>query len=460
MSFREQLEAALPEYLVRQRWFRAKTRSILHVNISSSIKLGTYVVLLLDVHYVEGEADLYLLPVQYNSEEGDRGIASVVMPDGKRTTVDDALSSAAFRGMLFGLLVTGATASSADGSLQARQIIELPSPPGVTASSLSKAEQSNTSIIYDSRYILKLFRKLEAGVNPDIEMGAFLASHGFGHTPAIISALEFQNNERTVFSAGILQRFVPNQGDAWSYTLRAIENKQGYAGSAKLLGKRTAEMHAALSSDMDNPDFAPETFTTAHAEELSHEIGELAHAVLRLLRDKLSDLGENERALAEQVISYEERIYDQIKSLANLRTDAQRIRHHGDYHLGQVLYTGSDFMIIDFEGEPARPLAERRAKALALRDVAGMLRSFQYAAYSARCDKPDDWCNETSRLYLDAYYDRAAAHGFLPSSREQCQSFLDIFLLQKALYEVNYELNNRPAWAGIPLRGIIGLIER
>jgi maltose alpha-D-glucosyltransferase/alpha-amylase len=181
-----------------------------------------------------------------------------------------------------------------------------------------------------------------------------------------------------------------------------------------------------------------------------------------LLQEKLAVLASPEALLAQRVLDHEPQIMQRFTALAKVSTSARRIRYHGDYHLGQVLYTGSDFMIIDFEGEPARPLKDRRMKALALRDVAGMLRSFQYAAYSALPENQAlaaTWCSQVSKLYLDSYFAEADSHVFLPSTVEQRQFFLDAFVLQKALYEVQYELNNRPGWVGIPLRGILSLIE-
>jgi maltose alpha-D-glucosyltransferase/alpha-amylase len=227
-------------------------------------------------------------------------------------------------------------------------------------------------------------------------------------------------------------------------------------------------MHAILASDDSNPDFAPEPFGVDDAAKLSDEVGRQASSSLELLKAKAATLSSAEADLATRVLALEARIIQRVRKIASLTTDVPRIRHHGDYHLGQVLYTGSDFMIIDFEGEPARPLSERRTKALALRDVAGMLRSFQYAAYAGLyglvAGLPTDpesaekvaecsafWNSEVSKLYVDAYFQEA---GMRPP-----EAFLDAFLLQKALYEVQYELNNRPAWVGIPLRGILSLME-
>jgi maltose alpha-D-glucosyltransferase/alpha-amylase len=382
--------------------------------------------------------------------------------DDSSPAVYDALLSPFFRTVLLRLMAEGRPSFG----LIAKGSITPPPLDGIVKSFVSKAEQSNTSIIYGSQYILKLFRKLESGINPDIEMGAFLTAQGFKNTPATLATLEYKPNPDESFFAAILQEFVPNEGDAWKYTLGALASFDGsdlggYSDSARLLGVRTAQMHLALASSKTDADFAPEPFTSEDAKTLASEILEQAESALAVLDSKLSALSAADQQLAQQVLHLKDRITKRFAALSAISTSAKRIRYHGDYHLGQVLYTGSDFMIIDFEGEPARPLSERRAKTLALRDVAGMLRSFNYAAYSgAAPELADSWFRQVSRLYLDAYFAEAKSAPFLPSTPEQRTFFLDAFLLQKALYEVQYELNNRPAWVGIPLRGILSLLEK
>ena len=461
-SLIQQLESALPAYIVTRRWFRAKALSISSVKVSTTIELDGFLILLLTIAYQQGGSDLYLLPVTSATspnveERSEDPIITFESPDGDPVAVYDAVYSPFFR-TAFLRMITSSTTSS----------IAPPPEEGIVKSFVSRAEQSNTSIIYGQDYILKLFRKLESGINPDIEVGAFLTSQGFKNTPAMLARLELQSNGET-FSAAILQQFVANQGDAWKYTLTALEQfgktpetLGDYERSAQLLGTRTAQMHIALSSDVTNADFAPETFTERDAVAVSEEITAQARSAIGLLREKLGVLAAEEALLAQRVLEHEAQILQRFSALAKVSTSARRIRYHGDYHLGQVLYTGSDFMIIDFEGEPARPLKDRRTKALALRDVAGMLRSFQYAAYSALPTEQAlaaEWCNKVTKLYLDAYFAEADAQVFLPSTAEQRQFFLDAFVLQKALYEVQYELNNRPGWVGIPLRGILSLIE-
>ncbi len=479
-----QLELDLPHYLLGRRWYRSKAQIISALKIQDVIQADGFLVLVLNVSYSGGGEDLYLLPITTSAPGGaDEPITSFQTEEGEHVSVYDAVTSPFFRNILFRALRSGGNFEGQSGVLHGESFGQPEKVEGTVESSVSRAEQSNTSIIYGHEFILKLFRKIEPGINPDIEIGAFLTARGFRNTPSVVGTLEYRSRDGETYSAGILQEFVPNNGDAWKFTLdslaefyqRALNSDSSspellgtYSDAAKLLGVRTAQMHAVLASDDGNPDFAPEPFTAVDAQNLSHEVGQQASRSLELLKAKAKSLPLSEAELAERVLDLEARILLRISGIASLTTDVPRIRHHGDYHLGQVLFTGSDFMIIDFEGEPARPLSERRTKALALRDVAGMLRSFQYAAYAglyglvpALPTDPESsekiaacsafWNSHVARLYLDAY---SAEAGSMPP-----EAFLDAFLLQKALYEVQYELNNRPAWVGIPLRGILRLME-
>jgi maltose alpha-D-glucosyltransferase / alpha-amylase len=223
-------------------------------------------------------------------------------------------------------------------------------------------------------------------------------------------------------------------------------------------------MHAVLADEGGGPDFAPERFTGEDAEKLYQEMLGQADITFELLRNKAPVLEGGDGESARELLRLEQRVRERFAELRERTIDAMRIRYHGDYHLGQVLWTGRDFMIIDFEGEPARPLAHRRTKTLAMRDVAGIIRSFQYAAYTAlpasrRVETADCWTAWTSAVYLGGYFSEAGERAFVPRDAEQRRILFDSFLLQKALYEVAYELNNRPDWVSIPLRGILSLVS-
>jgi maltose alpha-D-glucosyltransferase/alpha-amylase len=243
-----------------------------------------------------------------------------------------------------------------------------------------------------------------------------------------------------------------------------------------LLGKRTAELHLALSSGGDDPAFAAEPFTIGFQNSLEASFVELADQTLRLLRGRLASVPAEYRQKAAEIGARERRIIDRFRTALAEPMEAMRTRIHGDYHLGQVLYTGSDFVIIDFEGEPARPLAERRVKQSPLQDVAGMLRSFQYAAFAplfapptgasvspSRIAKMSSWAETWSRCaanrFLGQYYETSGGAPYLPTDSRARARLLETYLLAKAIYELGYELNNRPTWVGLPLEGISALLS-
>lgn len=492
-----------PEFLLSKRWFRGKARTIENVEIKDVLPMpGTqFSILLIGVNFDEGGHETYLLT--------KRG-------DGTEDEISEALTEPEFRDHLLAAIACNARLNGRAGDLIASRTNAFPHGCGDSDlkcdSSLSRAEQSNTSIIYGDQFILKLFRKIEPGVNPDIEIGMFLTEHDFKHTPAVLGKLEYRERERqTVYAAGILQQFVRNQGDAWKYTLeqlsvffnQALRSMQdhpptlnsdhpldlmdeqmppdareligSYINSAHLLGTRTAQMHGTLANSAD-PDFAPEQFTREDGQKLYQEMLGQADITFELLRRKQGVLAHDAAEDARKLLRIENRVMERFSALRDDPISVQRIRYHGDFHLGQVLYTGDDFMIIDFEGEPARPLSERRGKTIAMRDVAGMIRSFQYAAYTALVgqlsgiaaeaeirSKVESWAAFwnawVSATYLKGYFSAAAKLPFVPAEAQEQRSLLDAFLLQKALYEVAYELNNRPDWVRIPLRGILSLMD-
>jgi maltose alpha-D-glucosyltransferase/alpha-amylase len=378
-------------------------------------------------------------------------------------------------------------------------------------------EQSNTSIAFDKRLILKLFRRMTEGINPDLEITRFLTERtSFRHIARVAGAIEYGREQSEPLIVAILQEFVPNRGDAWQYTgtalkqyfeaihsqhatvptggtpaepLLALSEGQmpaqvreligSYTSSAALLGQRTAELHLALASDRNDPQFAPEPFSAAYQQMLSRSVHDLATHSFELLRQRLGGLPTVVREEAQRTLDLGHKLLDYLRSLFQRTLTAQITRHHGDYHLGQVLYTGADFVIIDFEGEPARSLQERRQKHSPLRDVAGMLRSFHYAAYAslfekAGNDKQDGqagglsfslepwaqaWYRWVSTIFVQHYLQTAEQAVFLPRTREELQGLLDIYLMEKAVYELSYELNNRPEWVRIPLQGLTQLVE-
>ncbi len=374
-----------------------------------------------------------------------------------------------------------------------------------------QAEQSNTSVIYGDRFILKLIRRLAPGVNPDLEISRFLTEKRFPHGPVIAGAMEYTRPREEPVTLAILQGFVPNQGDAWRFTQESlsrfletllarkaqlasptrpkgrrldpseappdalVEMIGPYLADARRLGQRTAELHLCLASATDHPSFAPEPFTKLYQRSLYQSMRSLTTQVFSLLRRRLETLPEPSHSLAGRILGLEPSLIERFRTITTLKTTALRIRCHGDYHLGQVLHTGNDFVIIDFEGEPARPISERRIKRSPLRDVAGMLRSFHYAAYSALFNQQEHgviadgdmafleawaeaWRQWVGGIFLDSYLSKAREGRFLPERDEEMEVLLDGYLLEKAIYELGYELNHRPELVRVPLQGILDLI--
>jgi maltose alpha-D-glucosyltransferase/alpha-amylase len=382
-------------------------------------------------------------------------------------------------------------------------------------STVLKAEQSNTSVIYGDRLILKLFRRPDEGVNPELEIGRFLAERVMPvHTPALAGFIEYRRRGRHPLTVAILQSLEDNQGDAWQYSLDRLEafferalttpTEQEeptlpagslldialgetpetvasiigpYLESARTLGHRTAELHMALASSPDDPHFPPEPITPFYQRSLYQSLRNLAARVFQTLRRRLPDLPEEAKPAARQVLESEQALLAWLRPIVDRKLSGSRIRCHGDFHLGQILRTGMDFVVIDFEGEPERPLSERRVKRSPMCDVAGLVRSFHYAAYGAlfaREDggsiRPQDvqalepwaryWYVWVSASFLGAYLAAASEMRILPADRDELEVLLDAHILEKAVYELGYELNNRPDWVRVPLQSILDLLSR
>jgi len=377
----------------------------------------------------------------------------------------------------------------------------------------TSVEQSNTSVVFGNQVVLKIFRRAQEGVNPDLEIGRYLTDKGFAHSAALIGALEYQKGKGEPRTLGVLNRYVPNEGDAWHYTLDALGlfyesavwmlpddaievptwasvlDRLGteppdqtadaigpYLDSAEMLGRRTAEMHRALAEG-ETEAFRPEPFTTLYQRSVYQSMRAQVRPTLQLVRQMIDQYDGEDRADAERVVGAEAELLDLFGAVRSHRIDASRIRVHGDYHLGQVLHAGRDFVIIDFEGEPSRSPTERRIKRSALTDVAGIVRSFQYASeaglrdyaerglvpsehYDALARRGEVWHTWVTIRFLTGYLDEAAGQSFIPADPADVHSLLSAHVLDKALYEVRYDLGHRPDWASIPLRGIVSLLER
>jgi maltose alpha-D-glucosyltransferase/alpha-amylase len=357
------------------------------------------------------------------------------------------------------------------------------------ASRVGATEQSNTNFLYGDALLLKLFRRLQPGENPDVEIGRFLTEQA--HFKPIAPLLgQIQLNGTETCTLAMLQPLVRNEGDAWQWTLNHLAAcleqctaqdistpdasssvSADFLRAAALLGQRTAEMHAALATPAGDPSFTPEPLTPADLECDVARIVDQLHRSLDALQAKLPTLPDDLAVDARTLLSRRAALEQQASSLVRRPGGGMRTRIHGDFHLGQVLRTQDDFVLLDFEGEPARTLAERRMKQCPLKDVAGMLRSFAYASatalnsavnlHAADADRlaacAEAWCAGVSEIYIERYKSTLyRSPGLLPDA-ETSDSLLHAYLLEKALYELLYELNNRPAWVGIPLHGILAL---
>ena len=343
---------------------------------------------------------------------------------------------------------------------RAGRALEHPKPIG--------AEQSNTSVFYGDA-ILKLYRRLVVGEHPDVEIGEFLTAHGSPHVPKLLGTMAFEDADGARSIAGMVQEVVPAIGDGWSVALEAARTGTELGPRAGEIGRVTRELHEALASDPDDPAFAPRPLDPEEIERVGERVrGQIARA-LDLLAERLRNPAPSWAPRRERLESLLGR-RDEAQSLARRATSAfaaapgAAIRHHGDYHLGQVLVGRSGrIVVVDFEGEPARPLAERRARASALRDVAGMVRSFSYAAQFALAERASEsgcegaaarWEESARESFLRAYFGSGRNESILPGG-EQARAFaLALFELEKVFYELEYELDNRPDWIGVPLAGV------
>ena len=502
---RADLEGLLPAFLTSSRWFGGKAKTIrsakftdiLRVDRSDSPMLLGFV----EVSYSERDVETYTILMTAAFEaEADRirrdhagaviGAVKALSPQGNHVGVlYDALWNEECAYSLLASMGQGAQFQGTSGTVVGSATAlfdEVADRPPSAAISVMKADQSNTSVKFGDRVIMKLYRRVEPGINPELEIGRTLTARNFRHSPSLVGALEYHQSRNEPTTLVLAQTFVANHGNAWEYTLSQLSHyfdrisssapnnrsfEPDFMNSARLLGRRTGELHMALSETSDDPAFAAEACSSSYIQTRVQAMQQSAIRALTLLRGRWSTLSETSQAQAEVVLGQQSLILDRLESLGSSPLTAMRIRCHGDYHLGQVLYTGEDFVIIDYEGEPARPLAERRAKQIPIVDLAGMVRSFHYAAHAALRQRGDfhvtsqttqssiscaeQWYQGARGAFLQGYRTIAGEAPFSPRSHQEFHLLLDTHLLDKALYELAYELNNRPDWVDLPLTGIL-----
>ena len=479
----------LPGYIARCRWFGGKAREPRGFKVREVAAVSDAARLVfVEIEYASGAPDTYLLPLQVATGARAEALAretpgAVVAGFREGGVLFDAVHDADFRAALYTLMAGGGVVLSGGGEIAGMAGGGL--AESAPESRVLAVEQSNSSVIYGGCVFLKLYRRLEEGVNPDAEILRFLGARNFPHVPPFCGALEFRRAGRAPQVLALATGMVPNDGDAWSFTLRELTRQlervladdaretaqieAAYLSRVAQLGQRTGALHLALAADSADADFAPEPLTAEDFAELAETVHATADQVLAGLARRLDALDPATRELAAALLAAEPALRARIAALGAQPVAAAKTRTHGDYHLGQVLNTGADFVIIDFEGEPAKPLAGRRRKRSPLRDVAGMLRSIHYAAHSALAKFPEHraalepraecWRDRARGAFLDAWIATTVGAPFVPAKRAEFARLLDAFLLEKALYEIAYELNNRPAWLGIPLRGAVQILR-
>jgi maltokinase len=431
----------LAPWLAEQRWFGSKGRELTGVDVldlpvidAEPPQLG---VALVTVRFAGGADAIYQLPVA----EG---------PDGE---YQDLLADPGGAARLLRAIEGGGEVASERGHLDfGWSDGKDPIPAGAGARPIA-AEQSNSSVIFGENAILKIYRRLEAGINPELELLRFLDRQGFAQIPSLLGWYEYRGTDLEEATLGVVQEFIADGRDGWDWALdRLGDDADGLLGPLRDLGRTVGAMHTALAADHDDPAFAPEQRDVGAATAL---VASLDEQIDRLFLELPDD------ARLAPVAGRQEELRDQLRALAG-DGGGMAIRVHGDLHLGQTLLAGRGWVILDFEGEPARPLAERRAKHSPLRDVAGLLRSIAYAPLAARLQRdafpPEGWEERARVEVLDGYLETVDA-ALLPPTRGETDQLLAIYELEKAVYELSYEINHRPDWVEIPVAGITRLLE-
>jgi maltose alpha-D-glucosyltransferase/alpha-amylase len=528
-----QLTQALIRYASQRRWFRSKARHRKEVTISDIIRLDgeqKFAIALLHIEYAHGKPETYVIPLAFaedaEAQESMRTpglvISHIEVSDvaGRGTvtgTLYDALCSDVFGAALLRAMTQGHGGKGLHGTFRGSALDALREVPADVplVPRLTSAEQTNSSVVYGDKLMLKIFRVIEEGPSLEYEVGKFLSTRKsdagtpYVGVPRLAGVLEYGRPDGEPSTIGTLSEFAPNHGDAWRLTLDAldryfdnvlsdqrrpdqpltahlsliqrarlapadkvIDRVGAYLDRIRLLGLRTAELHVVLASDESDPMFAPEPYNIMHQQSIYGSVSAHMARTFELLRTRMSTLQPQSVELAKELLAREGEIDRTLEQVTKRRIDVIRTRIHGDYHLGQVLWNGEDFLIIDFEGEPGRPLSQRRFKRSPLRDVAGMLRSLEYASEAAMRDgrhRAEDlpvlrawahaWTQWTSASFLGGYLDRAGLTRIMPPNDTDLERLLQFMLFEKVIYEIGYELNNRPDWVEIPMRGLLALLQ-
>jgi maltose alpha-D-glucosyltransferase / alpha-amylase len=503
---RNQLESdALPAFVASRRWYAAKSAPVRRVEIADHVEwkpgARTWLVTIARVDS-GGEAQAYFLPLALAWEDFDESLVRALSPlaiakvrqQAQVGVLADAFGDESFVRALVVAVGEAVVQKSARGTLHFRPTTAFAALAGTGFDALPvtapAATSSNTIAALADRLFVKGYRRLQVGVNPEVEIGRYLTEVvRFRHSVPVAGSLDYVADDGRTATLALVQGYVQNQGDGWDYTHNYLERffddtsreapaakgadvHGAYTTLARTLGMRTADLHLAFAQSSGDPAFDPEPMTSGDVAEWAERVRREAMHALERLERRGGALDPALRSAAERLLARRDPLLARIARHASDRSDGPKTRVHGDYHLGQVLLVQNDFVITDFEGEPARPLAERARKQSPLKDVAGMLRSFDYALHAAlfefRTERADvrervdeagrQWRAQATRAFLDGYDEIATAAG-LASARGEATGLLELFVLEKALYELGYEADNRPEWLGIPIHGLLGILD-
>jgi maltokinase len=443
-------EAPLHSWAVEQRWFGSKAREIASFNVLEAVALRDdsplLILALCEARFATGTHELYQLPLGLRPAEDGWGDRAIVDVGG--WSVYDALADPALSRELLADMEAGRDLTAAEGTLTFRWTDAETPTPDVPVRPMG-VEQSNSSLVFGDQLVLKVFRRVEPGVNPELELLRFLTERGFHNIPSLAGWYAYEGRLMDATLA-IVQRFLAGGRDGWELCLEDIE---AFLPRLAGLGAVTGRMHSVLGSEFADPAFTPEEPST---EALSLLTATVDEQIERLF----ADLPDSEPVAP--IAGRGQDVRERLQVLSHIGAGGKVIRTHGDYHLGQTMLVGDEWAILDFEGEPARSLPERRQKRSPLRDVAGMLRSFAYAASAQQIlrgvEPPGDWEERARETFLHAYFE-SVEPSLLPPGQQAIGKLLSVYELEKAVYELRYELNNRPDWVGIPVAGIARLLE-
>ena len=449
-------EGAFQEWIVQQRWFGSKSREVSHVEIVECIPLREeppqLALALVEARFGEGTHETYQVPLGLRPSE--EGWSERVIGDAGDWTVYDALADPAAGRELLHRMRRSSEETVEDGTLRFSWAESAGAGLGGTVDVRPVGvEQSNSSVVFGEALILKAFRRVEPGVNPELELLRFLSEREFPNIAPLAGWYEFEGRFIDA-TLGILQEYLAGARDGWELALDEIaSDPDAFLDRLRALGEVTGDLHSVLGSDSTRPDFAPDQPSQEALSLLTADVDEQIERIFL-------DLPETE-AVAP-IAGRGQDVREKLQALSHIGAGGRVIRTHGDFHLGQTMLTDRGWVILDFEGEPARPLPERRLKRSPLRDVAGMLRSFSYVTAGARLLRgvgvPEEWEERARAAFLEGYFEHVDS-GLLPPGEGPTAQLLSVFELEKAVYELRYELNNRPEWIGIPVAGILRLLE-